>query len=246
MDTNGPLTVVDALARVIATDATRPLVTYYDDATGERTELSGATLANWVAKTANLLVDGLGLGPGDVAAVALPPHWQTAAVLLGCWSAGLSIDLEPTGQAVQVGFATADRLDQVRADETYALALDPFGLGFRTGAPGGAQDFNEVVRGYGDRFSPITRVTPQTRALAGAHGHQASSRGGWTHADLVAAAPPAERGDRLLIDADAHPDPVYWLVAPLLAGASIVLCRNLDRARVGERLAAERARYGGS
>jgi hypothetical protein len=60
------------------------------------------------------------------------------------------------------------------------------------------------------------------------------------------AAPPAERGDRLLIDADAHPDPVYWLVAPLLAGASIVLCRNLDRARVGERLAAERARYGGS
>jgi len=118
MDTNGSLTVVDALARVIATDATRPLVTYYDDATGERTELSGATLANWVAKTANLLVDGLGLGTGDVAAVALPPHWQTAAVLLGCWSAGLAIDLEPTGQAVQVGFATADRLDQVRADET--------------------------------------------------------------------------------------------------------------------------------
>jgi len=34
MDTNGSLTVVDALARVIATDATRPLVTYYDDATG--------------------------------------------------------------------------------------------------------------------------------------------------------------------------------------------------------------------
>ena len=236
MDTNGSLTVVDALARVIATDATRPLVTYYDDATGERTELSGATLANWVAKTANLLVDGLGLGPGDVAAVALPPHWQTAAVLLGCWSSGLAIDLEPTGQAVQVGFATADRLDQVRADETYALALDPFGLGFRTGAPGGAQDFNEVVRGYGDHFSPITPVTPATRAL----------EDGRTHGDLVAAAPPAERGDRLLIDADAHPDPVYWLVAPLLAGASIVLCRNLDRARVGERLAAERARYGGS
>ena len=49
-------------------DPTRPLLTWYDDATGERTELSGATLANWVAKTANLLVDGLGLGPGDRAA----------------------------------------------------------------------------------------------------------------------------------------------------------------------------------
>ena len=62
----------------------------------------------------------------------------------------------------------------------------------------------------------------------------------------MAAAPPAENGARLLIDADAHPDPVDWLVAPLLAGASVVLCRNLDRARVSERLAAERARYGGS
>jgi uncharacterized protein (TIGR03089 family) len=239
MDTNGSLTVVDALATVIATDATRPLLTYYDDATGERTELSGATLANWVAKTANLLVDGLGLGTGDVAGVALPPHWQTAAVLLGCWSAGLAVDLEPAGRAgktVEVGFASADRLDQVRADETYALALDPFGLGFRTGAPGGAQDYNEMVRGYGDHFSPITPVTPTTRALDD----------GRTHGDLVAQAPPAQRGDRLLIDADAHPDPVYWLVAPLLAGASVVLCRNLDRARVSERLAAERAHYGGS
>src|SRR5262245_25078722 len=102
MHTNVAPTVVDAFATVIATDATRPLVTYYDDASGERTELSGATLANWVAKTANLLVDGLGLGAradgrsassraGDVAAVFLPPHWQTAAVLLGCWSAGLSV-----------------------------------------------------------------------------------------------------------------------------------------------------------
>ena len=236
MDTTASPTVVTAFAAVIASDATRPLVTYYDDATGERTELSGATLANWVAKTANLLVDGLGLGTGDRAALALPPHWQTAAVLLGCWSAGLAVDLGPSATRAQVGFATADRLGEIRADETYALALDPFGLGFRTGAPAGAQDFNEVVRGYGDRFSPVVPVGPATVALAG----------GATHADLVAAAPPAEPGARLLIDADAHPDPTYWLVAPLLAGASVVLCRNLDRARVAERLAAERARYGGS
>src|SRR5262245_66226190 len=48
-----------------AADPTRPLLTWYDDTTGERTELSGATLGNWVAKTANLLVDGVGAGPGD-------------------------------------------------------------------------------------------------------------------------------------------------------------------------------------
>ncbi len=64
--------MADNIARVfadaVATDPNRPLLTWYDDATGERTELSGATLANWVAKTANLLVDELALGPGGTAA----------------------------------------------------------------------------------------------------------------------------------------------------------------------------------
>ncbi len=86
-------TVIDAFESLIKVDPTRPLYTLYDDAVGERTELSGRSLANWVNKTANLLVDGCGLGVGDVAAVRLPAHWQTAAVLLGCWSAGLLVDL---------------------------------------------------------------------------------------------------------------------------------------------------------
>src|SRR5262252_7574142 len=147
MDTNGSLTVVDALARVIATDATRPLLTYYDDATGERTELSGATLANWVAKTANLLTDGLGLGTGDVASVALPPHWQTAAVLLGCWSAGLSVTLTyPSGGSAAAGlvadvaFVAAARTGEVTSGDRYALGLHPLALPLRE-VPAGYLDF---------------------------------------------------------------------------------------------------------
>src|SRR5688500_10788668 len=85
-------TAASLLGRATATDPAQPLLTWYDDGTGERVELSGLTLANWVAKTANLLVDGCGLGAGDTATVLLPPHWQTAAVLLGCWTAGLSVD----------------------------------------------------------------------------------------------------------------------------------------------------------
>ncbi|MDQ6715007.1 MAG: TIGR03089 family protein, partial [Actinomycetota bacterium] len=42
-------------------DATRPRLTFYDDADGptrgERIELSAKVLANWVAKGANLLQD---------------------------------------------------------------------------------------------------------------------------------------------------------------------------------------------
>src|SRR5262250_1034661 len=93
MRVNDVETVGSLFDALVAPDPTRPLLTWYDDGSGERTELSGATLANWVAKTANLLVDGAGLGPGDRALVLLPPHWQTAAVLLGCWSAGLSVIL---------------------------------------------------------------------------------------------------------------------------------------------------------
>ena len=46
---------------------------------------------------------------------------------------------------------------------------------------------------------------------------------------------------RVLIDGDAVTDPAAWLVAPLLAGTSVVLCRNLDPARLDARLASERA-----
>jgi uncharacterized protein (TIGR03089 family) len=221
--------VVDALAAMTAADATRPLITYYDDVTGERLDLSAATLGNWVAKTANLLVDGHALGPGDVAAVALPPHWLTAAVLLGCWSAGLAVgpggDGAGSGGAA-VGFARA--ASDVAADEMYAVSFAPLGAPFRPGPPAGTLDYVVEVRGFGDHFTP--RVGPADAAWAD----------GTTHAELVAAAVPVP-GPRVLIDATRTADPVDWLVAPLVGGASIVLCANLDPARVADRLAAERS-----
>src|ERR671921_2208898 len=72
-------------------DPARPLLTHYDDSTGERIELSATTLDNWVAKTANLLQEEFDVGPGRTVAVALPVHWQTAAVLLGAWSCGATV-----------------------------------------------------------------------------------------------------------------------------------------------------------
>ncbi len=48
-DSGGDLPLI--LASVPAADRARPLLTYYDDATGERAELSAITLENWVAKT---------------------------------------------------------------------------------------------------------------------------------------------------------------------------------------------------
>jgi uncharacterized protein (TIGR03089 family) len=227
MSTTPPHSVVAAFQKVTHADATRPLLTYYDDATGERLDLSGATLANWVAKTANLLTDGHGLGPGDTAVVDLPPHWQSAVVLLGCWSAGLTV--APRGGRGEVAFVAAGA-PTPSADEIYALALAPLGAPFRPGPPDGTLDYVVEVRPYGDHHTAA--VDPASAALAD----------GTTHADLVARAGAAHLpSDRVLISATATADPCDWLVTPLVAGASVVLCANLDPARLDSRLATERA-----
>ncbi|MFG2105361.1 TIGR03089 family protein [Micromonospora chersina] len=223
--------MADNIARVfadaIATDPARPLLTWYDDATGERTELSGATLANWVAKTANLLVDEVALAPGDTAAVLLPPHWQTAAVLLGCWSAKLTVPDAPGD--VDVLFAAAGRVDEAGAwpaGERYALALDPFALPMRE-VPAGFADFVSAVRGHGDHFTPYPEAGAGDAALLA----RAEARA----AELCLTA-----GDRLLVDTGRFPDPVDWLLAPLTAATTVVACANLDPTRLDSRTATEK------
>lgn len=226
--------MTDNVARILpvtaGNDPTRPLLTWYDDATGERTELSGATLDNWVAKTANLLIDAAALGPGDPVGMLLPPHWQTAAVLLGTLAAGGRPHWgEP--QPVEVLFAAADRIEQAAdwpAGERYALALAPLAAPLRTVPPGFA-DYVVDVRGHSDHFQPATAPhrDPIVRELI----ETATARAG----GLGIAA-----GDRVLIDAAHHVDPVEWLLAPLAVGASVVLCAHLDHGRLADRLATER------
>ncbi|WP_433652678.1 TIGR03089 family protein [Micromonospora zamorensis] len=223
--------MADNIARVfadaIATDPTRPLLTWYDDASGDRTELSGATMANWVAKTANLLVDEVGLVAGTPGGVLLPPHWQTAAVLLGCWSAKLNVADTPGD--VDVLFAAADQLDEAQswsADERYALGLAPLAAALRQVPPGFA-DYVVEVRRHGDHFTPQPGPGPADARLL-------------TRAEARAAELGIEPGARVLIDASRHPDPVDWLLAPLTRAATVVLCANLDPALLTSRQASEK------
>lgn len=225
-------TVPAAFAAAIDADSTRPLVTWYDDGTGERAELSGATCANWVAKVANLVTLGAGLGPGDAAAVLVAPHWQTAVVLLGCWSAGVRVT-EPPADIV---FADADRVADAGAAgvDVYGLALAPMAAPMRQRPPG-VSDFVTEVRAYGDHFDPPAPVRPDD--LATTVTHQELCRAAAQRAEALGV--PA--GGRVLINVDAHPDPLDWLLAPLVAGASSVLCRRLDPAALPGRVVAEKA-----
>ncbi|MFI7598685.1 TIGR03089 family protein [Actinoplanes sp. NPDC049681] len=228
-------TIPAALAAAVRNDPTTPLLTWYDDATGDRTELSGATMDNWVAKTANLLVDGAGLGPGDSAAVLLPPHWQTAAVLLGAWAAGVAVHTNP--QPVDALFAWPGTVEPAAgwsAGDRYATGLLPLAMPLRP-LPAGYADYTVEVRGYGDHFTPYQPVDPEDAALGGATHRQVSATAVARARDLG-----IEPGSRVLIDAAAYPDPADWLLAPLYAGASIVLCASLDPAVAEKRTAEEK------
>jgi uncharacterized protein (TIGR03089 family) len=235
----------------VAAGADRPLLTYYDDATGERTELSATALGGWASRTAGLLHEGCGLGDGDRVAVLLPPHWQTAAVLLGAWSAGLAVSFRLWATAglpmsgpgddepLDAVFVARNRLDSwlesvPEARHRFVLGLTPVG---------GVLD--EVPAGYRDYIAEVGRYTDSLPAYAPIRRGDAASVDGTTFrewgslAQEVAVSLDLRAGDRLLIDVAEHEHPLKWLLAPLAVGASVVLCANLDPARVDARVAAE-------
>ncbi|WP_225099047.1 TIGR03089 family protein [Streptomyces sp. CoH27] len=225
-------TPADLLASALAADPGRPLVTFYDDATGERVELSVATFANWVAKTANLLQGDLAVEPGDRVALLLPAHWQTAVWLLACSSVGAVADVGGEPSVADVVVSGPDALDAARAcrGERVALALRPLGGRFPQ-TPDGFVDYAVEVPAQGDRFAPFAPVDPEEPALivAGAEfsGAEVTQKAVADAAGLELTGP----GSRMLsgLPYDTWEGLSAGLFSPLASGGSVVLCRNLDR-----------------
>ncbi|MEW2632682.1 TIGR03089 family protein [Streptomyces sp. NPDC048389] len=223
-------TPADLLRSALAADPARPLVTFYDDATGERVELSVATFANWVAKTANLLQGDLSAGPGDRLALLLPAHWQSAVWLLACSSVGVIADVGGEAARADLVVAGPGEFEAGLAcrGERIALSLAPLGRRFPT-PPSGYADYAVEVPGQGDRFAPYAPVDPDEPALiVGAvelTGAELVERAR-ADADRLGLGP----GSRLLSGKpyDSWDGLSAGLFAPLTSGGSVVLCRNLD------------------
>ena len=244
-----PLLPDGLLAAALRRDAAAPLVTFYDDATGERVELSATTLANWVAKTANFLQDEFDVTLGSLVAVSLPVHWQTAAVLLATWSCGAAVldtaaEDEGALSGVDVVLAEQARLaaleEVVDGDLLVGLSLHPLGTGM-TGYAGPARDYAAEVRVHGDRFVPIAPPDPAAPGLVAGGLNLTLGDLGAAAAELAARLGIAA-GDRVLVDEQvaAEAGPATWLLAPLAAGASIVLCRHAVPEGLASRASAER------
>jgi uncharacterized protein (TIGR03089 family) len=221
-----------------------PLMTYYDGRTGERVELSGTTFMNWVAKSANLLRDSIGLPPEPAVALALPAHWQTVALVHAVWALGGSVitqQHDPAFAAADLLVRAADdtglanpALDDAAHDDVMVLAFRPLAAPGQTPAAH-LWDYDREVRTGGDTFSGAS-ADPRALALVqeGAH---------WSQADVVASV--AARGtdaQRFLVGAarDAG-ESVLTLGLAAALGRGVVLAVDTDDAQLQRIADQERA-----
>ena len=135
------------LGPLLAGDPHRPRLTWHG---AGRTELSTASLGNWAAKTAGLLIDELGMTPGETVEWRVHRSWQGVPLLLGAWWAGMAVtDVPDTGGLL----AFVDEGDDSSADEVVVASAHPFGLA-TTQVAGHQRHVADAVLQQADRFSP--------------------------------------------------------------------------------------------
>lgn len=238
----GASTFPAALSALLRRAPSRPLVTFYDDATGERVELSVATYANWVAKTAGLAQDELDLSRGSLILVDLPTHWLGAVWLGAAWSMGLTVTDEPalagTCDVVVCGpegvARHAGRADRV---PVLGLSLRPLGGRFTERLPAGITDYGAVVLAQPDVF--VAHDPPGAEDAA-----WREVGGSVTQGELLAEAVRSSAvspGGRLLTDVNpASRSGAATLLAPVLLDAATVWVRHVEQTRWEDRAVQER------
>jgi uncharacterized protein (TIGR03089 family) len=228
-------------------------MTFYDDATGERVELSAQTLANWVTKTVNLLIDDLEVEPGTRVSLHLPRHWLAAVWIIALDA--VNADLLPDDRLPDDGDAAAapdlvvvgpagvpDALHGLAPDSTevstsgygggpevFAVSLAPMATPFGTAGnpplPPGTRDFCAEVRLMPDQVISL----PTSQGLWAREGLTRAQQLGLQNADRVAAA-----GEGLGRAAYLQ----EW-IAPLSVDGSAVWTRNPDPQKQVSRWTAE-------
>ena len=224
------LTFAAVLADRLRREPGRPLVTFYDDDTGERVELSVTTYANWVAKAGSLLVDELDLERGDTLRVDLPPHWLTPVFLGAAWSAGLVVTDSDHPTAVVCGPDLLARWAGDAGDRVVlACSLLPLGVRFAEPVPPGVHDVGVEIWSQPDAFVPWDPPTADDVAVELA-GQALSQQEMW---EAATAGTLVSGGGRLLVAASpASPPELATFTEPLKKGGSLVLVTRAGAERL--------------
>ena len=174
-------TPASVLAEILRSDPARPRVTFYEDTPGpthgERIELSGNVMNNWISKAGNALQDEYDLGPGSVVRLALPPHWRALYWAFAVWSVGGTLDC--------AGAASPDLL--ISEDPNLAATLEPapadvvlvtlaaLARVHPGPVPAGVMDEARDLATYGDQFAAHSDAPPEGVALITRAGPPAST-----------------------------------------------------------------------
>ena len=233
------MTPYAALLERARRDPASPLLTYRDLATGERMELSAASLANAIAKTAGMLRDELDADPGSVIGVHLPFHWQRVVWLGAC--AATSTVFVPGAEPGECDVLVVDRARlglAGTAREDVLVSLAPFGLPERADVPPGVTDAAVAMRGHPDAFVPWEPTADTTPLLRGPDRSL-------SHGDVMdaASAELAARGigvgERFaLVEPDPQSD-LLALAGPLARGGAAILLARSDSGDVAATLREE-------
>jgi uncharacterized protein (TIGR03089 family) len=225
-------TFPQVLSGLLARDAGRPLVTFYDDATGERTELSVTTYANWVAKVASLLVDELEIEHGSRLRVDLPAHWLAPVVMGAAWAGGLEVVWDGAADGVVTGPDGVDRwAEEASSIPVVASALLPLAVRFPEPLPGGVHDLGVEVWSQPDAYVAWPAPTEDDRAVPGLTQHEL-----WSAAAVGSI---VTDGGRLLSETSpASPSGLASFIEPLARGGSMVLVTHASEHR-REQIAAD-------
>ena len=182
-----PESSVASLHARLARDA-RPKVTWYGD-DGERVELSGPVLAQWLTKTANLLVEELDAGPGFRVLLDLPGHWRSIVWALGVWRVGACVVVRsglvgsgaPADDEATDAVVTSAPSSFAGRRGVVAVALPALARSFGGTLPAGAVD-GATVLSYGDALGYVAPADPSrpahgSVALPGPAPHSVASAG---------------------------------------------------------------------
>lgn len=211
------------LARLTA-DPGRPRLTWYGD-DGERVELSGHVLDNWVTKTANLLVEEYQAGPLTRVLVDLPVHWRSVVWAMATWRVGACVAVPPAGRPDLVVTSEPARHADAGAD-IVAVALPALARHFDGELPAGAVDSTSAVMTYGDLLTWMPEPTPSAPAVkAGEQLVAHASLAEWAQGVLDGFGEFPEGGRVLVaLPADALADALAVSLAVLERDGSLVLC----------------------
>lgn len=210
------------LLTALAADGAAPRLTWYGP-DGERTELSGRVLANWVTKVANLLLEEGDAGPGTRVLVDLPVHWRSLVWVLGSWTAGAEVVLAEEGRAGDdAEVVVTSRPDRADADLVLAVALPALAMRWDgPDLPAGVVDAAAELMTYGDQLGFAPAPADGDVALDGEPPVLHGELGQWSAG--AAGQVGAAEGARVLIRPDTLRELLSRAVGLWQAGGSVVL-----------------------